>query len=80
MRMGKIALVLALVGVVLAADAYSSRLAARMTHFSAIAYESEVLIENWTCDLCNGISFLSAKVVFSSSNSVYGYVGYSPEE
>lgn len=63
---------------VLGGDYYSTRLASQLTYFSAIAYESQESIEGWSCPMCKGIDFVSAKVVSNDSNSVYGYVGYSP--
>jgi hypothetical protein len=79
MILAKLSLLLLLVVFAASSDPYRTKLASRLTHFSAIAYDSQELIEKWTCDYCKGIEFKDAKVVYNDSNSVYGYVGYSPE-
>lgn len=59
---------------------YNSPLAYRLTYLSAIAYEPQALIESWTCELCGKVvKVVNAKVVTNDTNSVYGYVGYSPD-
>lgn len=78
MKLAIATIVLLLPVLSLAGDYYSTRLASQLTYFSAIAYESQQLIESWSCPMCKGIDFVNAKVVTNDSNSVYGYVGYSP--
>lgn len=77
--MRRIVLLFALLALSISADPYRTKLASRLTYFSAIAYESQDAIESWACPFCTGISFLHPKVVSNDSNSVYGFVGYSPE-
>jgi predicted lipase len=74
-----IALLLLLLLTLTVQQQYNSPLAYRLTHLSAIAYEPQALIESWTCELCAKVKVLHAKVVTNDSNSVYGYVGYSPD-
>lgn len=79
MVLARLSLLLLLAVFAVSSDPYRTKLASRLTHFAAIAYESQWLIESWTCEFCKGIEFKDAKVVYNDSNSVYGFVGYSPE-
>ena len=58
---------------------YHTKLASRLTYHSAITYEDEASIISWTCDKCKGIDFVSPQIVKNDTNSVFGYIGYSPE-
>lgn len=57
MVLTKLSLLLLLAVLAASSDPYRTNLASRLTHFSAIAYESQALIESWTCEFCKGISF-----------------------
>lgn len=76
----KIGLILLLVNLVCCQDFYQTKLAKRLTQFSAITYESESSILNWNCDLCLRIPFSNVAIVKNDSNSVFGVIGYSPED
>ncbi len=68
-----------LIACCLSAAPYRTSLASKMTKLSAISYESQAIIESWSCDLCKDVPLVDVKVVQNDSNSVYGYIGFSKQ-
>lgn len=60
-------------------NSYSTKTAKHLTELAAISYESESSILNWNCNLCGIVPFQEPQIFKNDSNSVFGFVGYSPQ-